>query len=219
MSGSVGGMRSKERAVQHGEVFTPSWVVELMLDLVEDESKRIDSRFLEPACGSGNFLLPVLRRKLATVHARYASSDFERRHFALFAVMCIYGIELLDDNVKECRENLAEVFAQYLGINSSDIWYDAVTAVLAANIVHGDALSLTTRESVPQPIAFPEWSYLGRGLYRRRDFRYDTLVKMSSFSAEETLFADLSSHEIFVPTTDHGTLSVKDIAAATGTVQ
>ncbi len=212
-------MRSKERAVQHGEVFTPSWVVELMLDLVEDESKRIDSRFLEPACGSGNFLLPVLRRKLATVHARYASSDFERRHFALFAVMCIYGIELLDDNVKECRENLAEVFAQYLGINSSDIWFDAVTAVLAANIVHGDALSLTTRESVPQPIAFPEWSYLGRGLYSRRDFRYDTLVKMSSFSAEETLFADLSNHEIFVPTTDHGTLSVKDIAAATGTVQ
>jgi hypothetical protein len=127
--------------------------------------------------------------------------------------MCIYGIELLEDNVKECRENLAEVFAQYLGIDSSDIWFEAVRAVLAANIVHGDALSLTTRESVPQPIAFPEWSYLGRGLYRRRDFRYDTLVKMSAFSVEDSLFADPGDHEIFVPTADHGTLSVKDIAA------
>lgn len=213
MTGSIGGMRSKERAVQHGEVFTPSWVVDLMLDLVEDESKRIDSRFLEPACGSGNFLLPVLRRKLTTVHSRYAKSDFEKRHFALLAVMSIYGIELLEDNVKECRENLAEVFSQYLGIGSSDIWFEAVNAVLTANIVHGDALSLTTRESVPQPIAFPEWSYLGRGLYRRRDFRYDTLVKMSSFAVEESLFADPGDHEIFVPTADHGTLSVRDIAA------
>lgn len=206
-------MKSKQRAIDHGEVFTPSWVVEQMLDLVEDESKRIDSRFLEPACGSGNFLLPVLRRKLATVRARYAKSDFENRHFALFSVMCIYGVELLEDNVKECRENLAEVFAEYLGVNSSDTWYQAVTAVLDANIVHGDALSLTTRESVPQPIAFPEWSYLGRGLYRRRDFRYDTLVKMSAFSVEESLFADPGDHEIFVPTADHGTLSVKDVAA------
>lgn len=213
MTGSLGGMKSKQRAIDHGEVFTPSWVVEQMLDLVEDESKRIDSRFLEPACGSGNFLLPVLRRKLATVRARYAKSDFENRHFALFSVMCIYGVELLEDNVKECRENLAEIFAEYLGVNSSDTWYQAVTAVLDANIVHGDALSLTTRESVPQPIAFPEWSYLGRGLYRRRDFRYDTLVKMSAFSVEESLFADPGDHEIFVPTADHGTLSVKDIAA------
>jgi hypothetical protein len=209
---SAGGMKSKERAVQHGEVFTPSWVVELMLDLVKDESERIDSRFLEPACGSGNFLVPVLRRKLATVHSRYAKSDFERRHFALFSVMCIYGIELLEDNVNECRENLAEVFAEYLGIPRTDTWYQAVLNVLAANIVHGDALSLTTREASPQPIAFPEWSYLGRGAYQRRDFRYDTLVKMSSFSVEDTLFADSGEHEIFVPTTDHGTLSVMEIA-------
>lgn len=213
MTGSLGGMKSKQRAVEHGEVFTPSWVVEQMLDLVEDESNRIDSRFLEPACGSGNFLLPVLRRKLATVQARYAKSDFENRHFALFSVMCIYGIELLEDNVKECRENLADVFAEYLGISSSDTWYEAVTAVLEANIVHGDALSLTTREPVPRPIAFPEWSYLGRGIYRRRDFRYDTLVKMSSFSGDETLFAELGNHELFVPTMDHGTLTTKNIAA------
>lgn len=88
----------------HGEVFTPPELVEAMLDLVRTETERIDSRILEPACGSGNFLVPVLRRKLATVNARYGSSDFERRHHALVALMSIYGIELLEDNVAECRE-------------------------------------------------------------------------------------------------------------------
>src|SRR5215831_7440967 len=104
--------KSKQRVADHGEVFTPALMVETMLDLVKDESERIDSRFLEPACGSGNFLVPVLKRKLGTVQARYRKSDFEMRHHALLALMSIYGIELLEDNVAECRENLLEVFAQ-----------------------------------------------------------------------------------------------------------
>src|SRR5207245_7044881 len=90
--------KSKQRVDEHGDVFTPAWMVEAMLDLVEDESERIDSRFLEPACGSGNFLVQVLRRKLAAVERKFGKSDFERRHYALFALMCIYGIELLADN-------------------------------------------------------------------------------------------------------------------------
>src|SRR5680860_385146 len=101
-------VKSKQRVVDHGEVFTPAWMVEAMLDLVKDESERIDSRFLEPACGSGNFLVPVLKRKLTTVRARYGKSDFENRHHALLALMSIYGIELLEDNIAECRENLLE---------------------------------------------------------------------------------------------------------------
>ena len=88
-------VKSKQRVTDHGEVFTPPWMVEAMLDLVEDETERIDARFLEPACGSGNFLVAVLRRKLAAVEMRYGRSDFERRHFALLALMSIYGIELL----------------------------------------------------------------------------------------------------------------------------
>src|SRR3954451_4593681 len=96
-------VKSKQRVADHGEVFTPAWMVEAMLDLVRDESERIDSRFLEPACGSGNFMVPVLQRKLATVHARYGGSGFERRHYALLALMSVYGIELLYDNVSECR--------------------------------------------------------------------------------------------------------------------
>src|SRR2546423_11732412 len=116
-------IKSKKRVADHGEVFTPAWVVEAMLDLVKGESERIDSRFLEPACGSGNFLVQILRRKLAAVELKYGRSAFERRHYALLALMCIYGIELLADNIAECRGNLLEVYAGYLGLDESDdLW-------------------------------------------------------------------------------------------------
>lgn len=183
-----------------------------MLDLVRAESERIDARFLEPACGSGNFLIPVLLRKLATVEAHYGKSDFEKRHHALLALMSIYGIELLDDNVAECREGLLKVMAAFLGVGPSDAWNVAAAKVLEVNIVHGDALSMTTREVDPQPITFPEWSYVGKGLYHRRDFRFDTLTQMSTFGEDDTLFADLGKHEIFIPERDYGFLSVQEIA-------
>ncbi len=96
-------VKSKQRVADHGEVFTPAWMVEAMLNLVKDETERIDSRFLEPACGSGNFLVQILQRKLAAVEIKFGKSDFEKRHYALLTVMCIYGIELLPDNIAECR--------------------------------------------------------------------------------------------------------------------
>src|SRR5579864_7501782 len=102
-------VRSKQRVVDHGEVFTPAWMVEAMLDLVKGETERIDSRFLEPACGSGNFLVQILRRKLAAVELKYGRSAFERRHYALLGLMCMYGIELLADNIAECRTYVLEV--------------------------------------------------------------------------------------------------------------
>lgn len=104
-------VKSKQRVADHGEVFTPPWMVEAMLDLVKPETERIDARFLEPACGSGNFIVQILRRKLAAVERKYGKSDFERRHYALLGLMCIYGIELLADNITECRANVLEVFA------------------------------------------------------------------------------------------------------------
>jgi hypothetical protein len=204
-------VRSKQRVADHAEVFTPPWMAEAMLDLVKEESQRIDSRVLEPACGSGNFLVPILKRKLATVHARYSKSDFERRHQALLGLMCIYGIELLEDNVAECRANLLEAVAEYLHVTSDDKWYAAAERVLNVNIIHGDALSMTTQSESPRPITFAEWAYLGRGMYRRRDFRFDTLTLMSSFSGD-TLFADPGKHAIFTPTRDYGLMSVTDIA-------
>ena len=205
-------VRSKQRKADHGEVFTPPWIVGAMLDLVKGESERIDSRFLEPACGSGNFLVPVLGRKLASVHARYAQSDFENRHFALVALMSLYGIELLADNVAECRENLLNVFVEYLQVSLDDDWCAAATVVLAGNVVHGDALSMLTQEPEPQPIAFPEWSYLGKGNFKRRDFRFSTMTQMSSFG-EDTLLGHLGTHEIFVPVKVYAPLSVAGLAA------
>ena len=135
-------VKSKQRVADHGEVFTPAWMVEAMLDLVKDETERIDSRFLEPACGSGNFLVQILRRKLAAVELKFGKSDFERRHYALLALMCIYGIELLPDNIAECRANLLEIFAEYLNLDESDDLYRAAFYVLSQNLVHGDALTM-----------------------------------------------------------------------------
>ena len=201
-------VKSKQRVADHGEVFTPSWMVEDMLDLVKTESERIDSRFLEPACGSGNFLKSVLKRKLITVQTRYRKSDFERHHHALFALMCIYGIELLKDNVEECRENLLAIFADYLQVSPDDIWYRAAQTVLKVNILHGDALTLTTSEG--RPIEFPEWGYLGSGKYQRRDFRYDALTQRSSF--EGTLFEVLEEHELFIPTKTHPQMTIEEIS-------
>lgn len=182
-----------------------------MLDLVKAETERIEARFLEPACGSGNFLAPVLERKLAVVAARYGKIDFEKRHHALLALMSVYGIELLDDNVAECRQRLAEHYTDFLGVEAKYDWARAGHTVLAANIVHGDAVSMLTRDSDPRPIVFPEWAYLGKGRFQRRDFRFDVLTKMSSFG-EETLFGDIGKHEIFVPVKSYPVLSMADIA-------
>lgn len=206
-------VKSKQRVADHGEVFTPAHLVEDMLDLVGTEAERIDSRFLEPACGSGNFLVPVLRRKLTTVKARYGKSQFEFRHHALLALMSIYGIELLPDNVAECRENLLEMFSAALGPNAEDVWVSAATNVLAVNVVHGDALSMTTRGDIESPITFAEWSYLGKGTFQRRDFRFETMTTAASTSGAGTLGEYLDRQEVFKPKYDHGSMSVAEIAA------
>ncbi|ADI13261.1 type III restriction system methylase [Truepera radiovictrix DSM 17093] len=202
-------VKSKQRVADHGEVFTPPWLVAAMLDLVKGETERIDARFLEPACGSGNFLVEVLRRKLAAVELKYGRSDFERRHYALFALMCVYGIELLADNIAECRANLLEIFADYLNLDASDDLYRAASHVLAQNLVHGDALKMQTHEGAA--ITFAEWGYLGRGKYQRRDFHLDTLTMSSTFSAEGSLFASLGKHEIFKPTKSYPPMTIKEL--------
>jgi hypothetical protein len=196
-------VKSKQRARDHGEVFTPAFLVEEMLDLVKDEAERIDSRFLEPACGSGNFLVPVLLRKLATVKARYGRSRFENRHYALLALMSIYGIELLKDNTEECRSRLLETFAGYLKVSESDSFYEAARFVLSVNIVHGDALAMTT--SGGDPIVFSEWAYLGLGRYQRREFLYVNLTQRNSVGSA------MSDHDLLAPLKQHPPLKVKDM--------
>ena len=201
-------VKTKQRVADHGEVFTPVWMVEDMLDLVKSESERIDSRFLEPACGSGNFLKAVLVRKLRAVEARYSKSEFERRHYALFALMSIYGIELLADNILECRQNLLSIFTEFLGATDVEVWRLAAINVLCANIIQGDALTLKT--ATGEPIEFPEWGYLGGGKFQRRDFRYEALTQRASF--EGTLFEMLEEHELFIPTKTYAPMTVEEIA-------
>ncbi|MCC7128184.1 MAG: N-6 DNA methylase [Microbacteriaceae bacterium] len=201
-------VKSRQRVADHGEVFTPRWLVEDMLDLVATETERIDSRFLEPACGSGNFLVPILERKLAAVQSRYGGSDFERRHYALFGLMCVYGIELLSDNAAECRANLLGTFTEFLKA-SPEIWIRAARNVLDANIVEGDALDMTSTGG--SPIVFPEWGYLGAGKYQRRDFSYANLTQRSSASVG--LFAHFEEHDIFTPVRSYPPMSVQELAA------
>jgi hypothetical protein len=205
-------IKSKKRVADHGEVFTPPWLVDAMLDLIKDEAERIDSRFLEPACGSGNFLVRVLQRKLAAVEIKFGKSDFEKRHYSLYALMCTYGIELLPDNIAECRANMLDVLAEYLNIDEADEAYRAASYVLAQNLVHGDALTMRTEGG--QPITFAEWGYLGKGKFQRRDFRLDVLTGSSAFSAEGTLFAHLGKHEIFTPIRTWPAMTLRDLAAA-----
>ena len=204
-------VKSKQRVADHGEVFTPPWLVEAMLDLVKGETERIDSRFLEPACGSGNFLVQILRRKLAAVELKYGKSDFERRHYALLALMSVYGIELLPDNIAECRENLLEILADYLKLEESNELYRAGSYVLSNNLVHGDALKMRTSDD--QPITFAEWGYIGKGKFQRRDFRLDVLAGSSAFSAEGSLFAHLGKNELFTPARSYPPMTASELAA------
>jgi len=164
MKRSMNYTKSKQRVADHGEVFTPAWMVEAMLDLVKGETERIDSRFLEPACGSGNFLVKVLQRKLTAVELKYGKSDFERRHYALYAIMCIYGIELLSDNIAECRATMLEILAEYLNLEESDDLYRAALYVLSQNLIFGDALKMRTHDD--KAITFAEWGYLGKGKFQ-----------------------------------------------------
>ena len=206
-------VKSKQRVADHGEVFTPAWMVEAMLDLVKGETERIDSRFLEPACGDGNFLVQILRRKLAAVELKYGKSDFERRHYALLALMCLYGIELLTDNIAECRANLLAIFAEYLNLAPTDELYRAAFYVLSQNLVHGDARTMRTHDTLP--ITFAEWGYLGKGRFQRRDFRLDVLTGASAYSQEGDLFANLGKHEIFTPSKNYPPITVGELAALT----
>ena len=126
--------------------------------------------------------------------------------------MCTYGIELLPDNIAECRANMLEVFAEYLNLDETDDLYRAAFYVLSENLVHGDALTMRTHDG--QPITFAEWGYLGKGKFQRRDFRFDALTQMSSFSQEGALFAHLGKHEVFTPLKAYPPMTTRELACS-----
>lgn len=176
--------KSKQRVRDHGEVFTAEREVKAMCDLVKDECDRIDSRFLEPACGNGNFLAEILTRKLATVKKLYKSNPYDYERYAVLAVSSIYGVEILADNAEECRKRLFELWnKEYTAIckkSANDETRDAVRYILSKNILCGNALTLMcvdeNQKDTDVPIVFPEWSLLGTKL-KRRDFRLDVMLK------------------------------------------
>ena len=195
-------VKSKKRVADHGEVFTSDREVNAMLDLVKQETDRIESEFLEPACGTGNFLAEILRRKLAMVEKRYKKSqlDFERN--AVTAISSIYGVDLLEDNTVECRERLFnifdEIYTKFFKKKTKDKVRDSVKFILEKNIVLGDALSLETVDDEPKPIVFSEWSPVNGSKIKRKDFCYKSMIDQASLS-ELPLFSDLGE-EAYIPT-------------------
>lgn len=178
-------VKSKERVQEHGEVFTNEREVNAMLDMVKQETERIDSRFLEPACGDGNFLAEVLRRKLDVVDSRYRRSRAEWERYAFIVVGSIYGVELLSDNVGSCRERLYEIVRRYYARvakgASNQAFLDAIAYVLGRNILNGNALSLKAVDKdgndTSEPIVFSEWSVVMGDKVKRRDFRLDEMLE------------------------------------------
>ena len=174
-----------------------------MLGLVAAETQRVDSRFLEPACGNGNFLTAILERKLAIVEQRYAKVQLELERNAVLAISSIYGIDIIDDNVRECRQRLFEVFdADYytrlFKHYCTARCRDAVRIILDCNIICGDALTLRTVGRNPGHIVFAEWSPINGSLLKRRDFTFHGLMSHEGMK-ELPVFSDLGE-DVFIPT-------------------
>src|SRR5437667_6028066 len=193
---------SKQRVADHAEVLTGRREVNAMLDLVRSETERIDSRFLEPACGTGNFLAEIVERKLRVVEARYGKSQLDYERYAILAVSSVYGIDILEDNVRHCRQRLFGIVdLSYLRLfknKSNDDCRESVRYILERNIIHGDALLLKTVGDNPKPIVFSEWSPVNGSMLKRRDFTFHGLLAHEAIK-EMPLFSDLGE-DVFIPT-------------------
>ena len=174
---------SKQRVSKPADVFTAEREVHAMLDLVRQETERIESRFLEPACGDGNFLIEILRRKLAVCEERVRRKQFTQLQYekhAVWAVSSIYGIELLPDNAEACRQRLyryfCEQYERLFGKQSKPACRRAVSYLLERNIIMGDALTYRRVDNPDEWILVSEWSFIGDGKVVRRDYSFSYLV-------------------------------------------
>ena len=197
----AGGMseqiKSRERVAEHGEVFTNEREVNAMLDMVRGETERIDSRFLEPACGNGNFLAEVLRRKLAVVGSRYGRSPAEYMRYAFVSAASLDGVDILEDNAAECRARLCGIVdceaRSALGGAVETPFLDAVRYVVGKNVLCGDALTL--RDAGGSPIVFAEWSMVTGDLVKRRDFMLSELLEANVGEGRELSLFDVDALE------------------------
>ena len=176
--------KSKERISKHGEVFTDEKEVKSMCDLFEHECERVDSRFFEPACGNGNFLAEILSRKLNIVYKKFKKNKYDFERYSILAISSLYGVDLMNDNVNECKNRLYKIWEKmYKKIfkdNCDNETIKTVSFILSLNIVCGNALTLMKVDSdgndTKEPIIFPEWSLISGAKFKRRDFRFDVLL-------------------------------------------
>lgn len=182
--------KSKQRVAVHGEVFTAEREVNAMLDLVKPETERIDSRFFEPACGNGNFLAEILRRKLTVVKSRYGKNTADYEWYAVIAISSIYGVDILPDNVQECRQRLYKIWDEIYTLqckrDANDETRASVCFILKKNILCGDALTLEQANGTP--IIFAEWSGINGCLLKRRDFDLSEMLHAEEQHLEPDLF-------------------------------
>ncbi len=202
---------SKKRVADHGEVFTSQREVNAMLDLVKQETERIESRFLEPACGIGNFLAEILRRKLNVVEKNYRRNKLEYERNLVMAVASLYGIDILEDNVIACRQRLSDIANERYTVlfknKTRAPVREAIRFILRKNIIWGNALSLKTVSDPPQPIIFSEWSFpFHNSLIKRSDFFFSELIPDEAMKRGQMDLLTNNRHisdlgrEVFIPT-------------------
>ncbi len=191
-------IKSKERVRDQGEVFTNEREVKAMCGLVEQECNRIDSRFLEPACGDGNFLTEILERKLARCTQLYKRNPYDFERYSVLAVSSLYGVDIMQDNAEECRQRLYGIWnSEYEKVckkNCNEETRKAIRFILLHNILCGNALTLMrvddNQEDTDVPIIFPEWSLLQGTKLKRRDFRLDVLLKANDKPEDQRSLLD-----------------------------
>ena len=207
-------VKARQRVVDHGEVFTAEREVKAMCDLVKQETERIESRFLEPACGNGNFLAEVLSRKLAVVKSRYGKSPYDYERYSVLAVTSLYGVDILADNAEECRKRLFDIWNQGYSANVKDQASEgcraAVRFILSKNILCGDALTMLQADG--SPVVFAEWSFVTGGQVKRRDFALNELLSgheeqmnifMTGWAYDEEVQAFIPPHVKEYPQVDY----------------
>lgn len=190
-------VKSKQRVADHGEVFTAEREVNAMLDLVKDDTERIDSRFLEPACGEGAFLIKVLERKLNVVIAKYSKSEHDFEKQSIIALSSIYGIDILTDNAQNCRLRLYEywndIYTRYCKKTASDLVRETARYILEKNILIGNALSLKlvdeNQQDTKNPIVFAEWTFVTGDKVKRRNYRLDVMLEAENNASKHKIMS------------------------------
>lgn len=192
-------IKSKQRVQERGEVFTNEREVKAMCDLVKDETERIESRFLEPACGDGNFLAEIVTRKLAVVSKRYGKSETDWEKYSVLAMSSVYGVDIMPDNAQECRARLFKIWDKAYKRKCKTILsancQNAVRFILSRNVLCGDALTMLDDNG--NPIVFSEWSLIGSNM-KRRDYTLANLLETQSYY-DLPLFEDVEDVKVPKP--------------------